>query len=60
MKTFRLFWRIVVLAGFVLLLVNGIDYLAGWNKIPSATTAIGAAFVALGIIFGQMKANKKK
>jgi protein-S-isoprenylcysteine O-methyltransferase Ste14 len=55
MKKFRLFWRIVFIAGFILILVNALAYLTGWNKISSSTVAIGIIFVALGIIFGQMK-----
>jgi hypothetical protein len=55
MKKFRLFWRIVGIAGFILILVNAVAYLTGWNKISSSTWAIGTIFIALGIIFGQMK-----
>ena len=55
MKKFRLFWRIVFFAGFILILVNGVAYLTGWNEIPSSTVAIGTVFVALGIVFSQMK-----
>ena len=54
-KKFSLFWRIVFIVGFILILVNAIAYLTGWNKIPSSTGAIGIIFIALGIIFGQMK-----
>jgi hypothetical protein len=55
MKKFRLFWRIVFIAGFILILLNAVAYLTGWNKISSSTGAIGMIFVTLGIIFGQMK-----
>ena len=55
LKKFRLFWRIVFFIGFIMIIVNAIDYLVGWNKISSAINVTGISFVALGIIFGQMK-----
>ena len=55
MKKFRLFWHIVFIAGFILILVNAVAYLTGWNETSSSTVVIGVIFVALGIIFGQMK-----
>jgi uncharacterized membrane protein len=54
-KKYRLFWRIVLISGFFLILLNAVVYLTGWNKLSSSTVGIGVIFVAIGIIFSQMK-----
>lgn len=54
-KKYRLFWRIVAIAGFIIMLANGIAYFTGWNKVHIPSTAIGAILIALGIVFGQKK-----
>jgi hypothetical protein len=35
--------------GFVMILVNALDYIFGWNYISSAIGIIGLIFVAIGM-----------
>ena len=48
---------ILAILGFLLILLNAIDYLANWQSVPSGLTIIGLMLVVVGIAL-EKKENK--
>lgn len=52
---------ILIIIGMVMLVLNALDYVLGWNKISSAISAIGLMLVIFGAgITGKWRKLEKK
>jgi len=51
---------ILTILGFLLILLNAIDYIADWQKIPSGFTFIGLILVALSMFLAKKEKKSNK
>jgi len=60
-KTNNIVGIILIIIGMVMLVLNALDYVLGWNKISSAISAIGLMLVVIGAgITGKWRKLEKK
>jgi len=51
----RTFGLTLVILGFAFLVLNGIDYILGWNQINSGVSIIGIMLVVIGSVLARTK-----
>jgi hypothetical protein len=44
----RIFGLTLAILGFAFLLLNGVDYIFGWDQVNSAVSAVGLMLVVIG------------
>ncbi|MDD5765137.1 MAG: hypothetical protein PHW79_02625 [Candidatus Marinimicrobia bacterium] len=60
-KTNNIVGIVLIIIGMVMLVLNALDYVLGWNKISSAISAIGLMLVLIGAgITGKWRKIEKK
>lgn len=58
-KNKKILARILLIAGFVLMIINAIDYFAKLNKVSSAVFVLGLALVIAGCVLHAGSRSKK-
>ncbi|MFC1789818.1 hypothetical protein ACFLYY_02500 [Patescibacteria group bacterium] len=50
---------ILTILGFLLILINAVDYIADWNKTPGGFIVIGLMLVVVGMFLAKKEKKEK-